>query len=91
MKQEKVFADLYIHLHADKPMQAASQVKRHLQATAGVVSVYFGDACRQSLHIAYNPRHIAAEALLNVVRLYSSKAVRVASIITRAPALNAGS
>ena len=90
MKQEKVFADLYIHLHADKPMQAAARVERHLQATTGVVSVYFGDACRQSLHIAYNPRLIAAEALLDVVRLYSRNAVRVASIITRASALNAG-
>ena len=90
MKPENVYADLYIHLHANKPMQAATQVERHLQATAGVVSVYFGDACRQSLHIAYNPRHIAAETLLDVVRLYSRNAVRVASIITRAPALNAG-
>ncbi len=89
MKQEKVYADLYLHLHTDKLMHAAREIERRLQATPGVASVYFGDECRQSVYIAYDPKTISSENLLDVVRQHCARAVRVASIYTRTSALNA--
>lgn len=85
VKQEIVFADLYVHLHADRLMQAAARVEARLKQTGGVLGVHFGDECRHSLYVAYDPQTISAENLMALIRLDCASARRVACIFTRQP------
>jgi hypothetical protein len=83
MNNESVYADLYVHLHADRLMQASAQLEKTLSSTLGVNCVHFGDECRQVLYVAYDPRQITAEHLMATIRRDCRAAAKVANIITR--------
>ncbi len=89
MTNERVYADLYVHLHAERLMETAADIEWTLKDTAGVITVYFGDECRHSLYVAYNPKQTNAETLMQLIRYQCAQAVRVANIFTRLPATDA--
>jgi len=89
MTNERVYADLYVHLHAERLLEVTQDIACTLKDTAGVITVYFGDECRHSLYVAYNPKQVDAETLMQLIQYQCERAVRVANIFTRLPAANA--
>ena len=82
MNKDKLFADIYIHLHPDGLHDKKDKVEKELRSSGGVYAVHFDtNINRHALFVSYNPNAASAEGLLDIIRKSYKRAVRVASIL----------
>jgi hypothetical protein len=81
MNKDKLFADIYVHLHPDCLHDKKDEVEKVLRSSDGVIAVHFdADMDRHALFVSYNPNAVSPEVLLDIIRRSYKRAVRVASI-----------
>ena len=84
MNRDKLFADIYVYLHPDSLFDYRNKVEEELRAISGVFSVHFNaDECRNAMFVAYNPRAVSSDVLLEIIRKSYVRAVRVARMLMR--------
>ena len=84
MNRDKLFANIYVHLHPDSLFDYRDKVEKELRAIGGVFSVHFDvDECRNAMFVAYNPKAVSSDVLLEIIRKSYVSAVRVARMLMR--------
>jgi hypothetical protein len=68
-------ADIVIHIHPELPDDQRGGLESAVGAMDGVVSVHFSHGHHHALTIAYNPKAIASETILDEVRRWDPEAV----------------
>ncbi len=87
MKKDKLFADLYVHLHSDSLSDDRGKVEKELRDSSGVFTVHFdADKYRNAMLVSYNPNAVSSEVLLEIIRKSYVRAVRVAGMLMRVEA-----
>ena len=82
MNKDKLFADIYVHLHADSLSDDRGKVEKELRDYSGVFTVHFdADKYRNAMFVSYNPNAVSSEVLLEIIRKSYDRAVRVASML----------
>ena len=82
MNKDKLFADIYVHLHHDSQFDDKDRVENELYASSGVFTVHFdADKYRNAMYVSYNPNAVSSEILLEIIRKSYIRAVRVASML----------
>ncbi|MBE9559821.1 MAG: hypothetical protein IMF15_03485 [Proteobacteria bacterium] len=82
MNKDKLFADIYVHLHADSLSDDRGKVEKELRDSRGVFTVHFdADKYRNAMFVSYNPNSVSADVLLEIIRKNYLTAVRVASML----------
>ena len=84
MKKDKLFADIFVHLHSANLNDKRMKVEKELREYSGVVSVHFEtDECRNAMIVTYDPAVVSSDALLEVIRNSYAGAERVAKMLLR--------
>ncbi len=84
MKNEQVFADIYVRLNSEEVNDVKEKMTRELCQSWGVFSVHFDvDELFNTLVVAYNPEAVTADMLLEIIRKRYTGAVRVAGMLMR--------
>jgi hypothetical protein len=82
MNRDKLFADIYVHLHPDSLCDKKAEIEKVLRSSDGVFAVHFDtDRDRHAMFVSYNPNAVTSEVLLEIIRRSYMRAVRVASIL----------
>lgn len=82
MNKDKLFADIYVHLHQDSLFDDRSRVEYELYASSGVYAVHYdADIFRNAMLVSYNPNIVSSEVLLDIIRKSYVRAVKVASML----------
>ena len=82
MNKDKLFADIYVHLHDDSLSDSRDKVEKVLRDSSGVFTVHFDkDIYRNAMFVSYNPNVVSSEILLEIIKKSYVRAVRVASML----------
>ena len=69
--------DIMIHVHPQLSVEQRAKVEDEVSNQDGVISVCFSTEHQHELTVAYNPKSITSEAILNLVRQWDKEAVMV--------------
>ena len=85
MSNDNLFADIIVNLHPDGSFDSRNKLEEELRALSGVFSVHFDfEESRHTVYVAYNPRVVTSDELLETIRQSYSDAERTAKILMSA-------
>ena len=82
MTNDRFFADIVVNLHPDSLSGCRDKMEKELCDLSGVFSVHFdSDESRNAVFVAYNPRVITSDELLETIRRCYTNAEKTAKIL----------